>query len=194
MTLKKHWPSALLLIVVTLSLFFMVHNTQPITRKPDSHRVDVFMKNVSYQSFDTNGQIRQRVFAPHMKHFAHNNTAVFEAPMLTLYTKKRAVWTVNAQHGKSLHGTQTITLWGHVSIHQTAEGNRPETTITTSALTIYPNQSLAESDRAVTITRPGSTISGVGLRANIKTGKFILRSHSEGSYDPKKAKNASTHL
>lgn len=41
------------------------------------------------------------------------------------------------------------------------------------------------SDDAVTLRSPGSILRGTGLDADLRTGRFVLRSQVTGRYDPK---------
>ena len=67
-------------------------------------------------------------------------------------------------------------------IHQPEQANNLKTDITTSHVTILPNQSIAKTDQSVTITRPDSIVKATGMQADFKTGIIELLSHSRGIY------------
>jgi lipopolysaccharide export system protein LptC len=62
------------------------------------------------------------------------------------------------------------------------------TTFSTDRLNVFPRKNLASTDDAVTITRPGSILTGVGFETNTKTKQYTFKSQAKTRYEPKSAR------
>jgi len=59
--------------------------------------------------------------------------------------------------------------------------------MSTAFLHVIPDQNLARTDRAVTITDAATVVTAVGLELNNETRVLKLLSNVRGTYDPSKA-------
>lgn len=164
----------------------MLH-ARPETKTAESpNGADAFMHEAYYLEYNEQGLLKSSLYSPFVRHFNNKDeTVYFSKPRATVFTAKRVPWHVKARYGKSIHSGKVVYLWDHVNMHQPQQPMQPETTITTSAMTIFPHRSLAKTNRKATIKRPESTVSGIGATANLKTGIIQLLSHSQGVYDAK---------
>jgi len=182
---KTFWLSIILLFAAGISVIFMIFRDKD---NSDLHKksggVNAFMSKAIYTQFDQTGQIHTQMQTKHMKHYAKGNVAFFLEPRILIYTTKRIPWHISSNFGKSENGTTTIHLWNHVVLHQPQLDNNPETTITTSKITVYPKRSFAKTNQKVTIQRPDSVLKGIGVTADFKTGIIKLLTHSRGIYAP----------
>ena len=185
MNRKTFWLSIILIVAACISVLFMLgRNSQTGNVKTKPNGINAFMTNATYTQFNKLGQIHSRIQTPNMEHYAKNDTSFFIKPVFLIYTDDRVPWHVKSDYGKSQNGTKKVYLWGNVVLHQPQLEDHPETTILTTALTIYPKRSFAKSNQEVTIYRPGSVIKGKGVTANFKTGIIKLLTHSRGVYEP----------
>jgi lipopolysaccharide export system protein LptC len=186
MNRKTLWLSISLLIAAAISIFLMLLSDHSNKKASAPIGMNSFMMQPEYQQFNNKGQLHSRLEADQMKHLRPHNISLFTKPRILIYTDDRIPWHITSHYGKSLNGNKTIYLYDHVILHQPPQPHHPETTITTSFLTIYPKRALATTDRKVTITRPGSIIHGKGIEANLKTGSIKLLAQSRGIYAPTK--------
>ena len=180
------WISLILIITACLSTFLMLNNNNRTIRpkkKQLARRPNAFMLNARYYEYDNQGLLHSRLTTSKVLHYLYKNSARFKNPTLMIYTAQHIPWYISAYYGESYHGTKSIHLWDHVVIHQPKQAQYPDTTITTSAMTIYPNQSSAETNQDVTIIRPNSIVQATGMKANLKKGNITLRSHARGVYE-----------
>jgi len=187
MNRKTFWLSIILIFAACASVLFMISRddqTPSLQKKPGG--MNAFMTNATYTQFDKLGQIHTRIKTPNMQHYTEKDTSFFIKPAILIYTNDRIPWHITSDYGKSQNGTTTVYLWSNVVLHQPQLENHPETTILTSAMTLYPKRSFAKTDRKVTIHRPDSVIKGIGVTANFKTGIIKLLTHSRGIYEPEK--------
>ena len=63
-------------------------------------------------------------------------------------------------------------------------GVGPETRIETSQLSLFPQENRASSQTAVTVTRPGLTMRGVGMQADFDRQQVSLLSQVRTRYVP----------
>ncbi len=178
------WAILFALTAVGVYLIVQSLESKPTQKALDTHP-DAYMINAVYEDYNNEGKLHAFLKTPKMTHFPEHDSSQFLSPDVVLYTKANVPWHVTAKHGRSLNGTNKVYLWGDVFIHQPPRPGSPETTITTSQLTIYPDRQYAETKKPVKITRPGSVTQGVGMTADFQNGIFKLLSHSRGHYDPK---------
>ena len=182
---KNIWLSLFLIVIACVSTLLMVHNhphtiasTSQLERRPDA-----FMMNANYYEYNEQGNFHSHLFTPEIIHYDYKNSSHFQQPHFMVYTDEHIPWYTTADHGQSEEGLDWIHLWGHVVIHQPPRPLYPETTIKTSSVTLHPMKSFAETEEAVTITRPESVVAGVGMTADFKKGIMTLLSHSRGVYE-----------
>ncbi len=189
MNAKTLTLSLTILLILIVSLILMHHNTTKAVLSPTSssttHSPDSYMLNVAFSDYNDKGQLHSYLYTPKMTHYRKRNISYFTSPKVLIYTASRIPWQIRARYGKS-NSNHWIHLWQNVKLHQLPSKNHPDTIITTSALTFYPNKSYAKSSHKIVIKQPNSTIHGIGLKANFKTGNYTLLSQSRGIYVPKK--------
>lgn len=187
MNRKTIWLSIILIFAAIASVLFMLNRDNNIQdTQGKSGGINTFMSNAIYTQFDELGHIHSRMQTPNMKHYEKKDSSFFIKPVILMYTSNRIPWHITSDYGKSQSGTTKVYLWGNVVLHQRQLKGHPETTILTSALTVYPKRSFAETNRKVTIYRPGSVVKGKGVTANFKTGILKLLTRSRGIYEPSK--------
>lgn len=183
---RKNILLTLLLISMLLASIWLSHqsylslggdsNNQPSTP-------DAYMTDVSYTQFDQQGQWRTRLDSPKIVHYAEQDTATLETPQLISRTPDQLTWVITADHGKSQQGLKVINLTDNVKIQRTKDSTKQTTTLTTTAMTAYPEQKFAKTDQPVKIVEPGITMNATGLTADLNTGDINLLSGVQGSYE-----------
>jgi len=185
MTESKHLTIAFLCLIFFGfgSWFFLkTNNPQLFDKKEISTAPDSFMSQLTATRFDEKGNIASKMISTQLTHYPNNNTTVFQNPQITIYRENESPWLITAKHGKAINGTKKITLIDDVHIHQAASKNNTETTITTSKLSYIPKKEFAETDQAITIKQPGTTIKSIGMNAYLKQGKINLLNKARAHY------------
>jgi len=169
----------------------MITTPQNSGTTPSPLAVNAFLRQPHFQQFNPQGNLHFSIRAIEAKYHTRHNTAEFQSPSILIFTQNQVSWRISADHGVSENiGTtdkkadkEKIYLFGHVILHRPSQPQSAETTISTSALTIYPQRSFAETNQNVTITQPGTIIHGQGVTANLKTNTIKLLKHSRGTYE-----------
>ncbi|ACJ20670.1 LPS export ABC transporter periplasmic protein LptC [Coxiella burnetii] len=178
--------SLLLIVAACLSTLLILRKTTSDERPSQAqlnHRPNAFMRDVNYYQYDEGGLLHSHLVSPLITHFPYQNSFQFTRPHYLIYTDKRIPWNITANSGKSQQGIKRIYLWDHVKVHEPPQPTEPETTITTSMLTLFPERSFAKTNDPVTITRPNAVIKATGMTSNLKKGLVHLLSHSRGVYE-----------
>jgi LPS export ABC transporter protein LptC len=112
-----------------------------------------------------------------------DNMRTFTQPHAQYYKPNQAPWQLKADHGVSLNNNQLIHLNGNVWLHQAAGKNNKAVTLTSSKMTVEPNNKLAYNKVLTHVQEPGLTVSAVGFHANLKTNVVHLLSQTHAEYD-----------
>jgi lipopolysaccharide export system protein LptC len=183
----RGWLVLIFILLVGLSIWVFFPSRQSPSQKPQppSEQVlDGYMIEAHYTQYDLQGQVHMTLYSPQVTHYVQNSTSYFEKPEVLAYNEKRIPWTIKADRGTSLRDSQQVDLNGNVIIHQAPQPQYPETTITTTAMTIYPHRSYAVTDQPIVILRPDTRVEGVGMQADFKQGIFKLLSSVKAIYVP----------
>jgi lipopolysaccharide export system protein LptC len=171
-------------VLVPLVFHAWLESLRPSKTTLPDNLPDSYMENATYREYDASGLLHSYVATPSAIHYTRQDTTQFTRPHILLYTKNRSVWYIDADQGQSIQGHREIHLTGHVIIRQPSQTNKPETLITTTAITYYPDTMLAKTDQLVRLQYGPSEVQGKGLIANFKTNVIQLLSQSRGIYVP----------
>ena len=187
MTLRNSLISFLLMTAMGLSFWsmFLSSQTTPVLSENTSDQPDAFMENVSALILDKQGKPHLKIETPKMIHYADNDTTELVKPHVVIYRQSPQPWHINANHAKATLGTSEITFWDDVIIHHFTDNDNLLTTLQTSSLTILPDQQLAKTNEAVTLTQPDTKIDAIGMLANWDAGTVKLLSKAREEYVPK---------
>lgn len=179
-----------LFILIALASVLILHHTtiQRMQTSPDT-AIDGFSDNATLTEYNHHGEIKTMVSAKNAIHLEKSGNTQFKKPFIITYSTDRTPWHIHADQGISDKNGHLLVLQNNVVIHALSAHHHPETRITTSTLSILPKESRAFTHQAVTVSRPGIVIHGVGLTANFKTGEYQLQSQSKAIYQPWKKGN-----
>jgi lipopolysaccharide export system protein LptC len=121
-----------------------------------------------------------------MERNATDKTMTITTPLFLLPDDNGNYWHLRANTGwLSAKGDE-------LRLHDNVVGDSPEgigtpTRLETTQLNVFPRQNLARTDAKVTVTQPGSILTGVGFETNTKTRQYIFKSQVHSTYVPKSA-------
>jgi lipopolysaccharide export system protein LptC len=185
-TLKNTFTSILLVLGIGLSSWSILTGKKADALKPtnSSKEPDAYMENVIATIFNKQGTPSMKIETPKMVHYADNDTTNISKPRITVYRQTPEPWYINSNFAKATQGIEQILFWDDVIIHHAHDINNPTTTMTTTSLTVFPNQQLAKTNEAITVSQPDSTLHAVGMFANMNDGTVKLLSQTRGEYVP----------
>lgn len=145
--------------------------------------VDYFLNGFSATTQDAQGRISQRLEAERMTHYT-DDSSTLTRPFLVIYRPDGARWELRAARGWTDPGEQWVYLEGDVTLERPDEAG--SALLLTQWLRVLPNNNYAETDRPVTITRPGSRIEATGMQAFGEERRLVFLSQVRGTYEPAK--------
>ena len=153
---------------------------------PAVERSDYLMRDFEVVALDDQGKESLTLRAPEMQRNPVDQTFTIATPVFLLPDSDGRHWQMRSRDGWVSAKGDELRLTGDVT------GNSPPgampTTFTTQRLNVFPRRNLAATDQAVTITRPGSIISGVGFETNTKTKQYTFKSQVKTRYEPNSAR------
>ena len=177
------------LAALTYWLNAQVHVDEPSFDGSGRHDPDVFIEDFKAVNLDQDGRIRQALTAHRAEHYPDNSTMSFVSPAITFTDPDKPKLDVTADRALVTDDRAHVYFDGHVKAVREAEAGpneKPEgpITVTSEFLHVIPGEERVVTDRAVTITDPRGTVSGVGLSLDNRAKTAELESHVSGQMQP----------
>lgn len=159
----------------------------PIAAAPAAERSDYVMRDFEMTRLDAKGLESVSLRAPEMQRSAQDRTLQISRPVFQIPDSEGLHWEMRSNSAWVSAKADEVRLQGNV------EGRSPEaaavpTTFKTESLNVFPRKHLVTTPEAVTITRPGSILRGVGLEVDTQTRQYTLLSQVKTRYEPKSAR------
>ena len=191
----KHWPSqlfpvALLSILAGLSfiLSIAVDRGDPPSNGKQRHDPDAIAENFSIKRFDQNGQMKYRLIAPYMVHYADDDSSLINWPTFVSYRPGAEPIIASSQHAEASSGGDVIFLWEDVVAHREASAKRFAMVARMPDLTVQTETGLAFTSSPVQITQGNSWLKGTGMDLDNNNSTYDMHSQVTGRYFSPKAK------
>jgi lipopolysaccharide export system protein LptC len=185
-TLKNTLVGLLLILSIGLSSWSIIIGKKLDALVPtnSSTAPDAYMEDVVATILNKQGIPSMKIETPKMVHYPENDMTDISKPHITVYRQSPEPWYINSTFAKANEGIEQILFWDNVIIHHAADSDNPTTTMTTTSLTVFPNQQLAKTDKPITVTQPNATLHAIGMLANMNDGTVRLLSNARGEYVP----------
>ena len=157
---------------------------KPTATSADVPKASTYMLNTDTRQFDEQGQLSYRLTSDRSEHFTATQHFILEKPRITSFQGDARPWTLESDSGVVEKKQGSTLLTGNVVGHH-FRNDGATITLETPSLLFYPEKQYAESDKTVTISIPGANTSGVGLKADLKSGQYELLSKVKGTLDAK---------
>src|SRR3989338_8740160 len=154
----------LLLVLVCLASVLILYHTNNSAENNNTTKTTInsFIIHGVLTEFNSKGFIKTQITAEKAIHFQPQDTTELLKPTIITYTTNRIPIHIHADHGFSNKTNDKIILKGHVIVHQLSSKSSPDTVLKTTELTLYPKRSVASTEKAVTLYRPGTVIHSTG--------------------------------
>ena len=144
---------------------------------------DSFVKDIDLAVMDEQGNLQYRVRAEHMTHFPHDDMLKLNRPDIDIVHTDGAVWHITAERGETTTAGDRLWLLGEVDIRRPESATGSAIRVITSDLLVKPEDELAETENAATITGDRYVINAIGLRADFRTSVLELLSRVRGTIE-----------
>ena len=178
-----------LLIVLALALLsFWLERTLRVEERHPAlrrHDPDFQVENFTVQKFDSAGVLVASLAAAKMVHYPDDDSTELSAPRVVQTKPDAPRLAVSADRGALSQNGEEVFLYGNVLLQREATGGLGETRIRTSFLHFVTAQSLARTDRDVTVSAPDRSFSARGMEFHNDTGQLFLRARVRGQFAAK---------
>jgi len=171
------------LAMLTLWLRQTAETTGAEAARAGKNDPDAIAENLTITRLGQTGAAQYTMTAKRMLHFPGDDSTVLEAPRFEKRSADGVTLTVTATRGTVMDKTQEAFFNGNVLLSRSAPGGRPDLQARTEFLHVMAAKDLVRTNRQVTITQGGRTLSGVGMDLNKLTRQISLLSQVKGHYD-----------
>lgn len=181
------FPLTVLLLLVGLTTWLQ-HATDVEVPRNDGklrHDPDFIAENFTVRQLDASGKLKYSLKATKMLHYADDESTDVSEPRLT-YLDSPAPLHLQARRANISKDGKIVDLHEDVLGRRESDGNDPEMTFTSSRLLVYPDDELASTPAAVTLTQGRTVIKGVGMDADNLHRIFTLHQRVTGTFYSKK--------
>lgn len=150
---------------------------RPTAKNPDAP--DAIVERFTARKSGPDGSPAYTLTAERMRHFPDERSEILR-PELVWHRQPPTFLTAKTARiqGKG----ETVELIDEVLLRREAQGNRAATVLTTSHLTVWPEEEIARGDAPVAITQGQSRLTGSAFSANQKTGLYALAGPVQGLF------------
>lgn len=146
-------------------------------------RSEYVLHDYEIVSLDSQGTETFTLRGPRLQRDPGAKSMSLETPLFLVPDRNGAYWDVRAQRGLVPDDGKELRLRGQVVATSPAQAP-PTTRIETEELNLYPSENRAASAAVVTLTRPGLTMRGRGMRADFDRQQVSLLSDVHTRYVP----------
>ena len=174
---------AVLLVAAVASGWSVWKLSRPAEPGVLNARPDYVLRDYEITSLDKRGKESFTLRGPVLQREPADKTMTLQTPLFLVPDRSGKYWEVRAKQGIVPADGKQLDLRGTVHAASPA-GVGPETRIETSQLSLFPQENRASSQAAVTVTRPGLTMRGVGMQADFNRQRVSLLSQVRHHYVP----------
>jgi lipopolysaccharide export system protein LptC len=164
------FPIALLTLLVGLT-FWLERATELKRPGSDSllrHDPDFFVDNLRLRSFSPTGELQSTLAATKMVHYPDDETTLVSEPRVWFLKGPRPTQ-LTAQQGLVAPDGRQVVLVGNVRGVREATKTDPQLVLTTTHLTLLPDDDMMRTNAPVTVIQGASVVRAVGFEADNKS-------------------------
>ena len=181
------WRGALTLVLLVAAVLSgwsaWRHRTSDAPAAASNVRADYLLHDFELVALDKQGKEAFTLRAPKLARNPGDKTMSLDTPLFLLPDKEGHHWQVRSKTGWVSADNKEIRLRGDVFTTSPAEDAR-NVWMNTQQLNVFPDTNRATSADLVTITQPGSTMSGRGLQVDLASKRYKLLSQVRHRYVP----------
>lgn len=195
MTLIDRWhvlyPVVMIGLLAALTLWLnRTMSIEPVrSDSKQRHDPDYIVENLDGKRFDDRGKLQYSLLADHMAHYADDESTDLTNPRL-LHLGSGTPLRISAARANLSKDGKVVTLNENVRLVRDPSGGKPQMTLSTSTLTVLPDDEFASTAAPVTITHGASVVQGTGFEYNNITAVALLKASVRGVLQPRTAKAA----
>jgi len=171
----------LVALISTWSAWKPAEDADPLLAELLAQRSDYVLHDFEIVSLNAEGEEAFTLTAPQMQQTIGARTMELTSPTFFVPQRDDRRWHVTANTGWVSENSDEVRLRGEVLA---VPLNDDSLKIETEALNVFPQQELATSTELVTLTRPGATMHGTGMRAHLADNRVELLANTRFQHAP----------
>jgi lipopolysaccharide export system protein LptC len=185
----RYWLPLLPLFGLLGATYWLNQQVLPEAAKPDSskrHDPDAIIENFTATKLNEQGVPDFIMAATKLLHYPDDDSTSLEEPHITMLSPGKPTIYAVAKNGTISSKGDVVLLHDDVEVLREASPQQSGLTLQTDYLNIIPEQSLANTDRLVTIVDAHNIVRATGMEMNNKTRTLKLLSQVRSEHVPEK--------
>jgi lipopolysaccharide export system protein LptC len=180
------YPVVMIGLLAALTLWLSrAMNFEPVRQDGKlRHDPDYFVDKLNGKRFDDQGKLQYSLVADHMVHYADDESTELTNPRV-LHLGRGTPLRISASRADVSKDGKVVTLKENVRLVREPTADKPQMTLTTTTLTVLPDDEFATTEAPVTITHGNSVVRGTGFEYNNITAVAVLKANVRGVLQPK---------
>lgn len=176
------FPIVVLTLLAGVSVWLDRITQQPPATHLDRtrHEADFTAEKITLRRFDLTGKVQYVLTADQLVHFGDNESSELTKPRLNYLNRPEPVW-VESNAARVSKDGETVVLSGNVFLRRDEAAGRPESTMRTEEMTVWPDDEKMRADKPVTLTQGKTVITANGMTSNNITGEVHLQGQVHGT-------------
>ena len=176
------FPVIVLTLLAGVSVWLDRVTQQDPVAKTDKtrHEADFSAERITLHRFDPAGKVQYILVADSMLHYADDESSELKNPRLNYLNRPEPVWVESRFASVNKDGT-TVVLTDQVLVRRAAHAGKPESTLRTEQMTIWPEDEKMRADKPVTLTQGQTVINAERMESDNIIGEVRLQGQVRGT-------------
>ena len=176
------FPVIVLTLLAGVSVWLDRVTQQDPVAKTDKtrHEADFSAERITLHRFDPTGKVQYILVADSMLHYADDESSELKNPRLNYLNRPEPVWVESRFASVNKDGT-TVVLTDEVLLRRAAHAGKPESTLRTEQMTVWPEDEKMRADKPVTLTQGQTVINAERMESDNIIGEVRLQGQVRGT-------------
>lgn len=176
------FPVVVLTLLAAVSVWLERVTQQAPVAKTDKtrHEADFSADKITLHRFDLTGKVQYILVADSMVHYADDESSELKNPRLNYLNRPEPVWVESRFASVNKDGT-TVVLTDDVLVRRAAHAGKPESTLRTEQMTVWPEDEKMRADKPVTLTQGQTVINAERMESDNIIGEVRLQGQVRGT-------------
>ena len=176
------FPVIVLTLLAGVSVWLDRVTQQDPVAKTDKtrHEADFSAERITLHRFDPTGKVQYILVADSMLHYADDESSELKNPRLNYLNRPEPVW-VESRFASVNKVGSTVVLTDEVLVRRAAHAGKPESTLRTDQMTVWPEDEKMRADKPVTLTQGQTVINAERMESDNIIGEVRLQGQVRGT-------------
>ncbi|MBL8435132.1 MAG: LPS export ABC transporter periplasmic protein LptC [Zoogloea sp.] len=176
------FPLLVLTLLAGVSVWLeRVTQQEPVAKTDKTrHEADFSADKITLHRFDPTGKVQYILVADNMVHYADDESTELKNPRLNYLNRPEPVW-VESRFASVNKDGSTVVLTDDVLVRRAAYAGKPESTLRTEQMTVWPEDEKMRADKPVTLTQGQTVINAERMESDNIIGEVRLQGQVRGT-------------